>query len=278
MTETFVYEQKYSSPGARTAIEILGLLARNRSPLSTSEIARQLGISRSLAHRVLCELRSQRCVDRADDRKYRLGLRVLELGGAYAEQLDFGHSVRLAMMEVSRLTGETANFAMLEGAEVVYIMKHDGVNSVTTISLVGTRLPANCTALGKVMLAQLSDGELAERLQDPLPQSTPRSLGTLAALRADIGVIRQRGYAIERGESLAGRSCVAVRVELPGQDSAISAMSVSMSEDVFPERYEAAVSHLLDARDRLQTESRARERLEGIAVAAGPNTNTNMGA
>jgi IclR family KDG regulon transcriptional repressor len=265
MSDTFIYEQKYSSPGARTAIEILSLLARSRSPLSTSEIARQLEISRSLAHRVLCELRNQRCVDRAYDRKYRLGLRVLELGGAYAGQLDFGHSVRLAMMEVSRLTGETTNFAMLEGAEVVYIMKNDSVNSVTTISLIGTRLPANCTALGKVMLARLSDEELAERLQDPLPQSTPRSLGTLAALRADLRVIRQHGYAIERGESLAGRSCVAVRVELPGQDSAISAMSVSMSEDVFLERHQAAVSHLLDARDRLQTESRARERLEGIS-------------
>ena len=49
-----------------------------------------------------------------------------------------------------------------------------------------------------------------------------------------------------------------------------------MSEDVFPERYEAAVSYLLDARDRLQTESRARERLEGIAVAAGPNTSPGV--
>lgn len=268
-----MYEQQYSSPGARAAIEILSLLARNRSPLSTSEIARQLQISRSLAHRVLCELRNQRCVDRADDRKYRLGLRVLELGGAYAGQLDFGHSVRVAMMEVSRVTGETANFAMLEGDEVVYIMKHDGVNSITTISLVGTRLPANCTALGKVMLAQLSDDELAARLHDPLPQSTPRSLGTLTELHADLVAVRERGYAIERGESLAGRSCVAVRVELPGRESAISAMSVSMSEDVFPERYETAVSYLLEARDRLRIESRARERLDGIAASGSPRTN-----
>jgi DNA-binding IclR family transcriptional regulator len=268
MIDAFIYERPapYSSPAAKCALDVLGLLAERASALSTSEIARQLGASRSLTYRVLCELQRQHCVERANDRRYRLGLRVLELGGAYAAHSDFSQSVRSVLLELSQLTGETSNFAVLTGAEVLYMMKQEGENSIATISLVGTRLPATCSALGKVMLAQLPDRELSVRLCEPLPRSTPKSIGTMAELRRDLEWVRRHGYAVEHGESVTGRCCIAMLVRVPGQVTELSAMSVSMPEDVFAVEGANILSHLQKGRDRLNAESQARDRLEGITL------------
>jgi len=86
------------------------------------------------------------------------------------------------------------------------------------------------------MLAQLSDDELAARLHDPLPQSTPRSLGTLTELHADLWRSASAVTPLSEANHSRAELRLPVRVELPGRESAISAHERLQSEDVFPER------------------------------------------
>lgn len=261
---------KYSAPAVKCAAEILKLLAASGRQLATSEIARETASSRSLVFRVLHELEAAELVRRHGDHEFWLGMQVLELGGAYASQWDFSQTVRQTMAELATDIGETVNFAVLDGAEIVYLLKQEGRYSVTTISVVGTRLPANCTSLGKAMLSTLPEEDLENRLQPPLPASTPRSISKMADLRRALGEIRQRGYATEEGESVTGRCCVAVPIRPPGPAAGICALSVSMSQERYQAESDQIADRLVAAGGVLGREARARERLDGSSHSSTP--------
>lgn len=256
---------RYSAPAVKCAAQILKLLAVAGRPLATSEIARETASTRSLAFRVLVELEAAGLVERHGQHEFWLGMQVLELGGAYASQWDFSQTLRRSMSELAAEIGETVNFAVLDGSEIVYVLKQEGRNSVTTISVVGTRLPANCTALGKAMLSTLPDEDLDSRLKLPLPATTPRSIATVPALKKDLAAIRARGYATEEGESVTGRCCVAVAVRPPGSPADISALSVSMSQERYQAESGPIAARLASACAALDWEARARDLLDGLS-------------
>src|SRR5947209_16531979 len=127
------------------------------------------------------------------------------------------HLLRLAA-EVQ----ETVNVAILQGAEVVYLLSETGDRLLTSHASVGMRLPAHCTALGKCLLAQLPEDIARVTLGDePYPRRTDRTLTTWTELAADLVKIRARGYAISKAEYEVGLISVAVPVNwLDGSGSA----------------------------------------------------------
>jgi len=258
-------DSRYSAPAAACAAEQLTLLARSPEPLSLAEMARRLDRSKSLVFRVTKELESRGLIRDAGGGRYWLGIETLELGGAYISQADYATSARQVLRELSNETGETVNLGTLLGAELLYLERWEGANSVVTVSHVGKRIPANCTALGKSLLAALPDAEVRRRFRDSYPALTRASLSTFGALKADLDGVRARGYAVDRGEVLLGRCCVGAAI--PRQLSTLPsdgvAISISTTEQRWEEESDRLISALLAARDKIEREWTQRASMTG---------------
>jgi DNA-binding IclR family transcriptional regulator len=248
----------YSAPAAGCAAEILRLLARAPEARTSADIAREIGRSKSLVFRVMRELDVCDLVSRGDDGRYWLSFGVLEIGGAFLANSDFIRSAQLALRELSRQTGETSNMGVLRDLDVLYVVKQEGRNSIVTISHVGARIPAHCSALGKAILSQLADEEIVARFSETLSPMTQRSIATRADLLADLDKTRERGYAIELGESILGRCCIATWVPLAQQSDEYAGVSLSFAGENYEAASDGQLEMLLVTAQRLQREAAAR--------------------
>lgn len=178
-------------------LEIISLFQAQRT-LSLTEISKQIGLPLSTAHRILRTLEEHQFVQRdAASKRYRPGLGVLRPVPALLSSLDIPSAVRPVVRELSAETGETANLAVLDGIETVYLVGEIGRYLLSGAASPGLRLPAHCTALGLCMLAQLSDTEARLRLgPEPYPRRTALTPVTWSDVSAQLTVIRQRGYAL----------------------------------------------------------------------------------
>lgn len=254
-----------SAPAAACAADILSLLAGESAPQSTAAIAKSIGASRSLVSRALNELQSRQLVDKAPDKTYRLGPRVLELGAAYAATQGFGRTAHATLNELSRATAQTTNLAILVDLDVLYLMKHEGRDSVIGVSQVGSRLPASCTAVGRALLSCLDDDEIERRYASvaDLARLTPHSVPALEDLLREVRATRDRGYAIERDETAVGRTCLAISVSWHGVPCNRAALGLSMANGTFDDDGDSILPQLQLAAARLEKESAARLVLEG---------------
>jgi IclR family acetate operon transcriptional repressor len=131
--------------------------------------------------------------------------------------------------------GESANLAMLDGERVLYVAHSPGWHSMRMFTEVGRRAGAHCTAVGKAMLAQLSDEEVITLLgRSGMPTLTQRTITTLSEMLTELRTVRADGFALDNGEQEEGVRCVAVA--LPGSPAraalSISAPSGRMTDSV----------------------------------------------
>ncbi len=256
------------APAAACAGEILRLLARSTTPLSLAEIERALPRTKSLVFRVVRELEAQQLMEREADGRYRLGIESFELGAAYLSQAQFLDVVRQVIQQLANDAGETANLGVLRGMEVLYLLKYIGRSAYVTISNVGGRVPANCVAIGKALLARLSNEELEEVLTShELPRMTPRSLTTPDDLARDLALTRERGYALDEEEAVLGRCGLAAAVRFPIASGDYAAVSLSTSAEQWRERREPLLQLLLTATDRIDREAMGRNRAGEESIA-----------
>lgn len=194
--------------------------------VGVSELSRRAGMSKSTAFRLLGLLERNEVVERVG-RNYRLGTRLHELGSnVYAP----GHArIRDLLIpyltDLYSLTSETVHLAVLHGTDVVYLAKLYGHRPAPAPSRIGGRLPAYCTAVGKVLLAYDSDAA-AEVLSRELPRYTPQTIADGDALAAELERIREEGIAFDNGEARPGLSCVAAPIMGPG-GRPVAALSVA---------------------------------------------------
>jgi DNA-binding IclR family transcriptional regulator len=141
--------------------------------------------------------------------RYRLGLKLFELGTKAVSQLDLRERARPLLERVVLETGETVHLCIMDDTEVVYLDKVEPTRSVRMASSVGRRNPAYCTAVGKAMMAYLpeADVEAIVRKQG-LKSLTRNTITTLYELKAELAIIRKRGYAIDDEENEEGVRCV----------------------------------------------------------------------
>lgn len=165
-----------------------------------SEAAERSGLTRAGARRILLTLQQLGYVE-SDGRLFRLTPKVLELGFAYLSSLPLWHLAQPSMEELVRDIRESCSAAVLEGDDIVYVLRVPA-GKIMAINLgVGSRLPAHCTSMGRVLLAGLDDAALAGRLTTlRLEARTPRTLTDPAALRAELERVRRQGWALVDGE------------------------------------------------------------------------------
>lgn len=215
---------------AARVLDIFELLVRHRDGMSLSEICAVLGLPKSSGHALLMTLvRRGYLREGRRERTYRLGPALFEIGSAYIASTDLVAEGQAVVSEVARLCDETVHLAVLDGADVLYVVKEEGTRTVRMVSAVGKRFPAHGTGVGKMLLSALDDVTLAERFPDgqPLAALTPRTITDPQALRAELAAIRDRGYAFDSEESTPGLSCVAAPVYGPTGEM-VAAMSIAV--------------------------------------------------
>lgn len=203
------------APAVSRSLRILTLLADAEGvPMTLSEIARALGIAKSSTANLCAALENGGMVER-ESGGYRLGRRVAELGGAFAQQFNQVREFYRVVAASSVLHREVVQVAMLDGADVLYLARHEGRWPHRFGTPLGSRLPAAMTATGIALLATFEDEQVRALLAsaEPFRQLTPDSPTTVEELLPELALTRERGYAIDRGGSLASITGVAVALE-----------------------------------------------------------------
>jgi len=203
------------SPAVTRAAGILDLLAdAGDTPLGPSELGRRLGVPKSTIANICAALAAVGLVRRKAT-GYVLGQRVAELGAAYLSGIDEIAVFREVCGELLPAHEATVQIASLGPAlDVTYLAHRDGSLRVRLMSHVGRRLPANCTAAGKALLAAQPPADLEHRLAaaERLEALTPKSITDVDRLRAELDRTRLRGWAIDEEETAEGVLCLAAVV------------------------------------------------------------------
>jgi DNA-binding IclR family transcriptional regulator len=200
-----------SVKSALRTLEILEALSVSASNMSVATLSRQLKIPKSSLHGILRTMVAHGWLETdATGTLYRLGLRAFLTGSAYVGSDDIVTLTQIALDSLSEKFGETVHLGRLDGPNIIYLAKRESAHALRLYSAVGRRLPAHATALGKSLLAQLSDEEVDRRLTWPLAALTSQTITDPAALRSELARIRERGYSIDDGENAEGIMCVAV--------------------------------------------------------------------
>ena len=242
------------------ALEILHLL-RRRGPLRLSEIAAEIGVGTSTAHRLVATLREQRFVrQQPDGKRYELGSAMLFSTGVSA--LEHCVAVSAAVMEqLQELTQETVHLSVLRGATCLFAASYESRRMIRVTSRVGQGPLAHTAAGGKVLLAALDADRLRELLpSEDLAAVTERSVTTRTALLAELEEVRRRGFARNLGESEADMYALAVPVRRPGGEviasltiaAPLSRISPAMGADPAPHEL-ALLEALREAAGRIES-------------------------
>jgi DNA-binding IclR family transcriptional regulator len=191
-------------------VDILEVFTRLGPELGVSDISRALGLKKATTHRLLASLRRRSMV--AQDpisRRYRLGMKLWELGQLATTQVDWLERVRPYLQELTDRVGETTHLAILSDGQVLYVAKVETTRSLRMPSQVGRRLPAHCTGVGKSLIAFLPEevvhGIVARR---GLPAFTRNTITDPAALDRELARVRERGYSVDNEEIEEGLVCI----------------------------------------------------------------------
>lgn len=202
---------QYPIESVDNALRIL-LLLREQPTLRQTDVSRHLGVASSTAHRLLAMLQYRGFV-RQDSatRSYGTGPTLDELAFGMLRRLDVRAVARPVLERLNTELQETIHLGRLEGGDVHFIESIESSRALRVGSRLGRSMPAHCTSTGKVLLAQLPEGELLRLYPDEqLVQLTPRSIGTRSGLLDALAGIRALGYASSAEESEEGVCSVAV--------------------------------------------------------------------
>ena len=202
------------------ALDVLECLAQYSRPMSAQEIARICSLSRPTAYRLLTTLMSRGFVRSDGNYNYLLGIKLLSLGKIVLDSIDLSELARPHLHELCLISNETANLAIVDATDLLYIGKEESPqNAQTPIfvqmrSKVGTRISLHCAAMGKAILANLPSEERQSLLNQtmPLKPYTAKTITNLDTLNYELERIRQHGYAIDDREVDDGTRCVAAPV------------------------------------------------------------------
>ena len=180
--------------------------------LSISEVAARTGLSRAAARRCLLTLVTLRYAV-VEDGVFRLAPRVLTLGFAYLASADLPQIVQPALDRLGARLGEACSAAVLNDTDVLYVARAAAKRIISVDLKVGSRLPAYCNAMGRVLLAGLpaAEAEALLRRSERIPR-TPATLTDLDDLMAELERVREQDHSVVRGELEAGLLTIAVPI------------------------------------------------------------------
>ncbi len=203
----------YNVRAVERALQILGSFDDRHPERGVSEVAQLVGLHKATAHRIMATLLNAGYLERtADGERYRLGIRVADLGMRVLRRLDLRREARPYMHQLVERYHEACDLAVFDQGEVFIVEIIHSDRTLIIASQVGQRLPVHCTASGKVFLAHMPAGELDALLARPLKAHTERTICDPARLREQLQEIRRLGYGVDDEEHEPGVRAVAAPI------------------------------------------------------------------
>lgn len=215
-------------PSVLRASRILDALASGPPRATLASLSIGLDIPRSSTLALCNSLVETGLLARDPDGLYRLGPHTLELSRAFLGQTDFHAEFQRAVPELGVLPEQTLVCAVLRERDVVYIGRRAGTSPLGVSYEIGMRLPAHCTATGLSILSTLSQVQVDELYAGvELEPLTDKSIASPAELRERLAAVRERGYAVDDGETVRGMICIGAPVSGDAGET-VGAVAVSM--------------------------------------------------
>jgi len=206
-------KSEYIIQAVSHALDLLEQFHDDVDELGVTELSKRLKLHKNNVFRLLATLESRGYIEQNKaTENYRLGLKSLELGQTFIKQMGLLRQAKLALEQLVTRCNETAYVAIFKEDHVVYLDVVETDMTVRVVSRVGSRLPAYCTASGKVHLAHMSEDELETLLPRKLEAYTPNTLVCPEALKAELRQVAEQGYAIDNEEMDPGVRCIAAPI------------------------------------------------------------------
>nr|WP_263323473.1 IclR family transcriptional regulator [Neobacillus sp. Marseille-Q6967] len=208
------------------AADVLELFLTSHQELSVKEISDKLGLSKSTVHGIIKTLEFRGYLQQnPDDLKYKLGLKLFELGNMVSNHFDLGKIARPIIKELVDELKETVHLVVFERGEVIYVEKLDGPRALRIYSQVGKKAPLHCTGVGKSILAFQEEEEIERLLSNAeLEPYTEFTMTERDEIKKHLQTVREQGYATDDEEIELGLKCVAAPI-FDHKGNAIAAIS-----------------------------------------------------
>jgi len=202
----------HDSPTLR-AIAVIEAIGRNAQPMLLMEVVQAVGLPKPTVYRILSHLVEAGLVRRMPGAGYGVGARLSRLGRDLVTN-DAGRPARHAILQrLVGALGETCNFTMLDGAEIIYLDRVETASPLRVNLQPGSRVPAHCSASGKLLLAHMPPAQYQRlKVHLSLTRFTARTITGRGALDTELSKIRTQGYSVDDEEYLEGLVCVAAPV------------------------------------------------------------------
>lgn len=210
---------------ARKVLDVLGAFAPEARELSLSDIARRSGLALSTAHRVVGELESWGALERRDDGRYGIGLRLYEVAALAPRGVALRDAAMPFMEDLYELTHEVVQLAVRQGTELVFTERLAGRTSVGVHTRVGLHFPLAASGAGLVLLAFAPSEVQEEVLAGPLQRFTSHTIVDPARLRTILADVRRTGIAVSDRQVTSDALAVAAPIRDPSGE-VVAAVSI----------------------------------------------------
>jgi DNA-binding IclR family transcriptional regulator len=230
------------------ALDVLDLLGQVEQGLQLKEIAQRLSLPESTTHRLLASLATRGYVQqRSDYGTYFLGWKIVVLSDSLGRDARIVQNMRPFIDRLVRQLGQTVNLAVRSNNQVMYLDCQTPSDFLALTVPPGLTFPLHATSLGKTLLAHLPPSERDGVLNSlPLEPLTPQTITTLDDLKVALQEVRERGYAVDRGELRADVSCLAAPLR-DGSGRAVAAISMTARTVDLPADWEQSFPPLITA-------------------------------
>jgi IclR family pca regulon transcriptional regulator len=249
-------EPRYSQSLER-GLAILSCFTPKRPVLGIADIADELGMSRSTTHRYVITLLALGYLEQGASRKYRLGLRVTDLGMSALNSTGLREHAQPYLEELRQRTSYSVSLAVLDGPEILYVDRarsfRRGQGQAGPDVRIGSRLPAYCTAMGKLLIASLPEAAQRELIASmKLTKSGPNTITSKKALRDELDEVRDANFAVDDEELAKGLYSIAAPVRDEGRD-VVAAVEIALPSSMISigELVDALGPHLISTADRI---------------------------
>lgn len=208
-------------------LNVINAFSGAKPTLSISEIAKHSGTSRASARRIAMTLEALGYLGRSEGNQYYLTPKTLALGTAYLSSHGVGDALQPILRRLRDMSGRSSSISVLDGEEIIYVARASASGPLRVHINVGQRLPAYATAMGRVLLAALSDQDFEAWLRDArLEPVTEATITDPSKFRAAIETVRADDYCVVEGELGPGIKVLAVPI-VSAQGKTVAALNLT---------------------------------------------------
>ena len=240
-------QSDYNVRAVERALQILECFDDRHPERGVSEISEEIGLHKATTYRILTTLMNYGYIERAaDGQKYRLGLRLSELGFKVVRRMDLRREALPLIQQLLDQLGETCDLCVFDHGRVFYLDVLQSRHAVTVAATPGQRLPVHCTASGKLFLAYLPADAIDPLLAGKFPGYTPNTITSVEQLRQQMELIRRQGYSVDDQEFEIGLWAASAPI-LNQHNEILAAVSVlSPTSRITPERSQEIIRALTE--------------------------------